>query len=67
MKGSCMIIIKYTGRVDFEYDIQGLLRTFFPGEPMVTDREAEADLILEAEFCDYFETIPMVLRLEGKP
>ena len=67
MKGSCMIIIKYTGRVDFEYDIQGLLRTFFPGESMVTDREAEADLILEAEFYDYFEKIPMVLRLEGKP
>lgn len=67
MKGSCMIIIKYTGRVDFEYDIQGLLRTFFPDEPMVTDRETEADFILEAEFYDYFDRTPMVLRLKGKP
>lgn len=67
MKGSCMILIKYTGRVDFEYDIQGLLRSFFPGEEMVTDREIEADLIVEAELYDYYDEKPMYIRLIGRP
>lgn len=54
-----MILIRYTDKVDFEYDIQGLLRSFFPGEETVTDRELEADLIIEASFHAY-ETEPAV-------
>lgn len=41
-----MILIKYTDIVDFEYDIQGLIRSFFPGEQMATDKDVEADITL---------------------
>ena len=60
-----MILIKYTNKVDFEYDIQGLLRSFFPGESTATNKEVEADLIIEAELYDYFDEKPMIIRLKG--
>lgn len=60
-----MILIRYTDKEDFEYDIQGLLRSFFPAEEMVTNRETDADLIIEAEFYDYFDGKPMILRVSG--
>lgn len=61
-----MILIKYTNQFDFEYDIQGLIRSFFPGEEMRTckrdeeihiqqndeksSREDEREIILECSF-----------------
>lgn len=49
-----MILIKYTGIRDFEYDIQGLIYSFFPGEKIILsaekhpDKDAEARLTLLA-------------------
>ena len=46
-----MLLIKYTDQIDFEYDIQGILRSFYPGEETVTDKENEkARLIIECGF-----------------
>lgn len=48
-----MIFIKYIDKCDFEYDIQGIIRSFFPDEEMCTDvseREAEARLVLKCTF-----------------
>lgn len=48
-----MILIKYLDRVDFEYDIQGIIRSFYPGEEMCTDkleRLRDARLVLECKF-----------------
>lgn len=48
-----MIFIKYTDKFDFEYDIQGIIRSFYPGEEMYTDKTEkidEARLILECNF-----------------
>lgn len=48
-----MIFIKYIDKIDFEYDIQGIIRSFFPDEEMCTDvakREREAHLILNCTF-----------------
>lgn len=53
MKKYSMIFIKYTEKIDFEYDIQGIVRSFFPDEEMCTDvvdREIEARLILKCGF-----------------
>lgn len=33
-----MIFIKYIDKFDFEYDIQGIVRSFYPGEEMCTDK-----------------------------
>ena len=41
-----MILIRYRNINDFEYDIQGLIRQFFPGEDMATDRDVDADYTL---------------------
>ena len=48
-----MIFIKYTDKFDFEYDIQGIVRSFYPGEEMCTDKSErlnDARLILECAF-----------------
>lgn len=48
-----MIFIKYIDKFDFEYDIQGIVRSFYPGEEMCTDKSErlnEARLILECDF-----------------
>lgn len=53
VKKDSMIYIKYIERFDFEYDIQGILRAFFPDEELCTDvaaREQEAALILQCTF-----------------
>lgn len=48
-----MIFIKYIDKFDFEYDIQGIVRSFYPGEEMCTDKPErlnDARLILECAF-----------------
>lgn len=48
-----MIFIKYTDKFDFEYDIQGIVRSFYPGEEMCTDKSErlnDARLILKCAF-----------------
>lgn len=48
-----MIFIKYIDKFDFEYDIQGIVRSFYPGEEMCTDKPErlnDARLILECDF-----------------
>lgn len=48
-----MILINYTDKVDFEYDIQGIARSFYPGEEMCTDkleRLNEARIVIECSF-----------------
>ena len=55
-----MILIKYIGIKDFEYDIQGLIRSFFPGEKMVTDKETSARLTLITDICE--ENISLMLE-----
>lgn len=48
-----MIFIKYIDKFDFEYDIQGIVRSFYPGEEMCTDKSErlnDARLILECDF-----------------
>lgn len=47
-----MILIKYTGIKDFEYDIQGLLRSFFPGEQMATDKDMDAEITVETNISE---------------
>lgn len=47
-----MILIRYEKIVDFEYDIQGLLRSFYPGEETATDKDIEARLILSVDISD---------------
>lgn len=59
-----MILIKYVLNNDFEYDIQGLIRSFFPEEETVTNKlENEARLILECGF--NYENLHMVLKENG--
>lgn len=55
-----MIIIKYTGIKDFEYDIQGLIRSFFPGADMATDKDIDYDIMLEVRIAD--ESIELKLK-----
>ncbi len=55
-----MIIIKYTGIKDFEYDIQGLIRSFFPGADMATDKDMDYDIMLEVRIAD--ESIELKLK-----
>lgn len=43
-----MILIKYTGIKDFEYDIQGLIYSFFPGEKITLSGEKHPDKDTEA-------------------
>ena len=48
-----MIYINYINKFDFEYDIQGIIRSFFPGEETCTDvedRKEEARLLLKCDF-----------------
>lgn len=40
-----MILIKYTNQFDFEYDIQGIIRSFLPGEEMQTRKAGEETYI----------------------
>lgn len=47
-----MIIIKYMQMIDFEYDIQGIVRSFYPGVDMATNSEEEADLYIIADFTE---------------
>lgn len=55
-----MILIKYTGIKDFEYDIQGLIRSFFPGEEMATDKDVDAELIIVTDISD--SNISLILK-----
>lgn len=55
-----MILIKYTGIKDFEYDIQGLLRSFFPGEQMATDKDMDAEITVETGISE--DNILLMLR-----
>lgn len=68
-----MILIKYINQFDFEYDIQGMVRSFFPGEEMHTQREQEENyipdltggvLILECSFQEQDMSISLIK--EGK-
>lgn len=67
-----MIAITYKERFDFEYDIQGLLRSFFPGVETVTVREQEESVRLDVEwelnlivtFFDYDSPQEMSLVIE---
>lgn len=50
-----MLFIDYRNKVDFEYDIQGIIRSFYPGEETVTNREerrSEARLLIVCDFSD---------------
>ena len=72
-----MIIIHFNRQFDFEYDLQGIIRSFYPGEPMksvqgektVADRSPEAasgdqDLVL---FCDFDDKkMSLGLQKDGK-
>lgn len=44
-----MILIKYTNQFDFEYDIQGIIRSFLPGEEMHTLKPGEETGILKPD------------------
>ncbi len=44
-----MILIEYAGEVDFLYDIQGLVRSFFPGIDMTTEPCDMADMVLKVD------------------
>ena len=56
-----MIFINFVGQFDFEYDIQGIIRSFYPGEELksVTGQKPAADMgepydyILICDFSDY--------------
>lgn len=57
-----MIIIKYLQMIDFEYDIQGIVRSFYPGIDMATNSDEEAELYIIADFSED----QMVLSLAEK-
>lgn len=58
-----MILIKYNGIRDFEYDIQGLVRSFFPGEQMALDKNVDARLTIETDISD--SSILLTLTSDG--
>lgn len=49
MKECYMILIKYTNQFDFEYDIQGMIRSFFPGVEMHTQKAGEETNTLKSD------------------
>lgn len=60
-----MILIKYKNINDFEYDIQGLIRQFFPGEDMATDKDVAADYTLVTDIQS--ESVSTKLYVKDKP
>lgn len=58
-----MILIKYNGIKDFEYDIQGLVKSFFPGEQMAVDKNVDARLTIETDISD--SNILLTLTSDG--
>ena len=51
-----MIFIRFNRQFDFEYDIQGIIRSFYPGMELKSQTEGEKedgyDFLLECDFDD---------------
>ena len=47
-----MILIEYTGEEDFLYDIQGIVRSFFPGIDMTLEHDSSADMVLKVDISE---------------
>ena len=65
-----MIYINYLNRFDFEYDLQGIIRSFFPGEDLKTvmNEKITEGLVLECDFSDEMMKLRLIFNgnVEGE-